>query len=109
MPAHPQRIVFRLRKVKEIQDSHRLTYGGAQFSVRRRFALWRGARFSPCGPTSDKPLDILLGKPAIPGFPIMPDLFAYTDYREFLKDYYEEQKAKDPKFSHRYFTMKVGF
>ncbi len=39
----------------------------------------------------------------------MPDLFAYTDYRKFLKDYYEEQKGKDPKFSHRYFTMKVGF
>ena len=39
----------------------------------------------------------------------MPDLFNYTDYRKFLKDYYEEQKAKDAKFSHRYFTMKVGF
>jgi uncharacterized protein (TIGR02147 family) len=39
----------------------------------------------------------------------MPDLFAYTDYRKFLKDYYEEQKARDAKFSHRYFTMKVGF
>lgn len=39
----------------------------------------------------------------------MPDLYSYIDYRKFLKDYYEEQKAKDPKFSHRYFTMKVGF
>ncbi|MEO6098346.1 MAG: TIGR02147 family protein [Fibrobacteria bacterium] len=39
----------------------------------------------------------------------MPDLFTYTDYRKFLKDYYEGQKAKDAKFSHRYFTMKVGF
>jgi uncharacterized protein (TIGR02147 family) len=39
----------------------------------------------------------------------MPDLFAYTDYRKFLKDFYEEQKARDPKFSHRYFTQKVGF
>jgi uncharacterized protein (TIGR02147 family) len=39
----------------------------------------------------------------------MPDLYAYTDYRKFLKDYYEEQKGKDTKFSHRYFTMKVGF
>jgi uncharacterized protein (TIGR02147 family) len=39
----------------------------------------------------------------------MPDIFSYTDYRKFLKDYYEEQKAKDAKFSHRYFTMKVGF
>ncbi len=39
----------------------------------------------------------------------MPDLFTYIDYRKFLKDYYEEQKARDAKFSHRYFTMKVGF
>jgi uncharacterized protein (TIGR02147 family) len=39
----------------------------------------------------------------------MPDLYTYVDYRKFLKDYYEEQKARDPKFSHRYFTMKVGF
>lgn len=39
----------------------------------------------------------------------MLDLFTYTDYRKFLKDYYEEQKARDPKFSHRYFTLKVGF
>ena len=39
----------------------------------------------------------------------MLDLFTYTDYRKFLKDYYEEQKARDAKFSHRYFTMKVGF
>ena len=39
----------------------------------------------------------------------MPELFTYIDYRKFLKDYYEEQKAKDAKFSHRYFTMKVGF
>jgi uncharacterized protein (TIGR02147 family) len=39
----------------------------------------------------------------------MPDLYGYIDYRKFLKDYYEEQKARDPKFSHRYFTMKVGF
>lgn len=39
----------------------------------------------------------------------MTDIFTYTDYRKFLKDYYEEQKARDPKFSHRYFTRKVGF
>src|SRR4051812_6311983 len=39
----------------------------------------------------------------------MPDLYGYNDYRKFLKDYYEEQKERDPKFSHRYFTMKVGF
>jgi uncharacterized protein (TIGR02147 family) len=39
----------------------------------------------------------------------MLDIFTYTDYRKFLKDFYEGQKARDPKFSHRYFTQKVGF
>lgn len=39
----------------------------------------------------------------------MLDLYTYTDYRKFLKDYYEAEKARDPKFSHRYFTQKVGF
>jgi uncharacterized protein (TIGR02147 family) len=39
----------------------------------------------------------------------MPDIYDYIDYRKFLKDYYEEQKHRDGKFSHRYFTLKVGF
>jgi uncharacterized protein (TIGR02147 family) len=39
----------------------------------------------------------------------MPDIFTYSDYRKFLKDYYEKKKSEDPKFSQRYFTMKVGF
>ncbi len=39
----------------------------------------------------------------------MTDIFSYADYRKFLKDYYEEKKAQDPKFSQRYFTLKVGF
>ena len=37
----------------------------------------------------------------------MPDLFSYSDYRRFLKDYYAAKKAQDPKFSHRYFSLKV--
>jgi hypothetical protein len=38
----------------------------------------------------------------------MPDLYGYIDYRKYLKDYYEEQKARDPKFSHRYFAAYRG-
>ncbi len=35
-------------------------------------------------------------------------IFTYSDYRQFLRDYYDERKASDPKFSHRYFAMKAG-
>jgi uncharacterized protein (TIGR02147 family) len=36
-------------------------------------------------------------------------IYDYTDYRQYLKDYYEEQKAKLPAFSYRYFAKKAGF
>ena len=36
-------------------------------------------------------------------------IYDYTDYRLYLRDYYEEQKAKNPSFSYRYFARKVGF
>jgi uncharacterized protein (TIGR02147 family) len=36
-------------------------------------------------------------------------IYDYTDYRQYLRDYYEEQKAKNPAFSYRYFAMKAGF
>jgi uncharacterized protein (TIGR02147 family) len=36
-------------------------------------------------------------------------IYDYTDYRQFLKDYYDEQKAKTPAFSYRYFARKAGF
>lgn len=39
----------------------------------------------------------------------MPDLFAYDDYRRYLKDYYQERKSQDPKFSHRYLAGKIGY
>lgn len=39
----------------------------------------------------------------------MPDIFNYTDYRKYLADLYRAMKAGDPKFSHRYFSMKVGY
>jgi uncharacterized protein (TIGR02147 family) len=39
---------------------------------------------------------------------INPNVFEYTDYRKFLKDYYEENKQKKPYFSYRYMSKKAG-
>jgi uncharacterized protein (TIGR02147 family) len=36
-------------------------------------------------------------------------IYDYTDYRLYLRDYYEEQKTKNPAFSYRYFARKAGF
>jgi uncharacterized protein (TIGR02147 family) len=36
-------------------------------------------------------------------------IYDYTDYRLYLRNYYEEQKAKNPAFSYRYFARKAGF
>lgn len=38
----------------------------------------------------------------------MAELFEYTDYRAFLKDYVEERKRKESFFSLRFFAQKVG-
>jgi uncharacterized protein (TIGR02147 family) len=40
---------------------------------------------------------------------VMPNLFAYTNYRTFLKDVYEEKKAANPQFSYRLFARLAGF
>jgi uncharacterized protein (TIGR02147 family) len=36
-------------------------------------------------------------------------IYNYTDYRRYLRDYYEEQKRRNPAFSYRYFARKAGF
>jgi uncharacterized protein (TIGR02147 family) len=36
-----------------------------------------------------------------------PSVFDYTDYRRFLKAYYEHQKRRNPAFSYRYFALKA--
>lgn len=36
-------------------------------------------------------------------------IYDYMDYREFLRDYYVEQKRVDPKFSFRYFAKQAKF
>lgn len=38
-----------------------------------------------------------------------PNIFEYENYRLFLKDAYESLKAKDSKFSYRYFARIAGF
>jgi uncharacterized protein (TIGR02147 family) len=39
----------------------------------------------------------------------MPNVFTYLDYRKYLADYYEEQKAKAPGFSYQILSNKAGF
>lgn len=36
------------------------------------------------------------------------DIYSYTDYRVFLKDYYDDMKSKKPYFSYRYFSKLAG-
>jgi uncharacterized protein (TIGR02147 family) len=36
------------------------------------------------------------------------NIFQYTDYREYLKAYFVWRKKSDPKFSHRYFSRRLG-
>jgi uncharacterized protein (TIGR02147 family) len=38
----------------------------------------------------------------------MPDISTYTDYRRFLKDYYEDVKSKNTGFSYLAFAQKAG-
>lgn len=39
----------------------------------------------------------------------MPNVFDYMDYREFLRDVYQENKARNPAYSCRFIARKVGF
>jgi uncharacterized protein (TIGR02147 family) len=36
-------------------------------------------------------------------------IYDYTDYRQYLRGYYTEQKVKNPVFSYRYFAQRAGF
>lgn len=38
----------------------------------------------------------------------MNDIYTYTDYRQYLKDYYEHHKAENAAFSYRYLAQKAG-
>jgi uncharacterized protein (TIGR02147 family) len=38
----------------------------------------------------------------------MKKIFEYTNYRQYLADFFEESKKSDPKFSHRYLAAKLG-
>jgi uncharacterized protein (TIGR02147 family) len=39
----------------------------------------------------------------------MIDVFAYTDYRKFLRDYYEAKRASQKEFTHRFIAQAIGF
>jgi uncharacterized protein (TIGR02147 family) len=39
----------------------------------------------------------------------MPNIFTYTDYREFIADYYKERKAEFPAFSFQILANQAGF
>lgn len=39
----------------------------------------------------------------------MPDVFAYTSYAKFLKDFYQEKKLENPRFSYETLSRKAGF
>lgn len=40
---------------------------------------------------------------------IVEDIFNYTDYRDFIKDFYLEKKKVAPYYSYRYISSRVGF
>jgi uncharacterized protein (TIGR02147 family) len=39
----------------------------------------------------------------------MIDLYQYTDYRKYLRDYYEAKRASQKEFTHRHIAQAVGF
>jgi uncharacterized protein (TIGR02147 family) len=39
----------------------------------------------------------------------LPDIFLYSDYRQYLKDFYQARKQQDPKFSLRVFAAQAQF
>jgi uncharacterized protein (TIGR02147 family) len=39
----------------------------------------------------------------------MVDLYAYTDYRKYLRDYYEAKRATRKEFTHRHIAQAIGF
>jgi uncharacterized protein (TIGR02147 family) len=39
----------------------------------------------------------------------MVDLFEYTDYRKYLRDYYEARRAVQKEFTHRHIAQAIGF
>jgi uncharacterized protein (TIGR02147 family) len=39
----------------------------------------------------------------------MTDVFQFTDFRKYLREFYEDRKRANPRFSHRMIAQKVGF
>jgi uncharacterized protein (TIGR02147 family) len=43
----------------------------------------------------------------MPDSSVLVDVFAYADFRLYLREYHARRKAKEPKFSHRYIAAQV--
>ena len=39
---------------------------------------------------------------------VFPNLLTYSDYRQYLRDYYEIHKSSNPDFSFRYLSLRAG-
>ena len=37
-----------------------------------------------------------------------PDLYTYLDYRQFLRDWFQQKKQDNPRYSHRLFARRAG-
>lgn len=65
----------------------------------------------PCSPKSDI-LERRIGTPTQPvqndKGSAMPDVYVFTDYRDFLKAFHDEQRAKNRAFSFRNFSRMAG-
>jgi len=61
-----------------------------------------------CNPSNGIPADPRPGGADRPYLPKVPDLYAYTDYRAWLRDHFESRRAVDAFVSMRFIASKVG-
>lgn len=61
-----------------------------------------------CNPSNGFPGNPPPGPDARPYLPKVPDLYAYTDYRAWLRDHFEARRAVDSFVSMRFIAAKVG-
>jgi uncharacterized protein (TIGR02147 family) len=51
----------------------------------------------------------MAGPEATAYFCIMPDIFAFASYARFVREFYAEKKAENPKYSYEILSRKAGF
>ena len=78
---------------------------------RKKVSLWTMANASGSG--LEKPGRLGRAKEPFAGKTAagtaLPDVLNYTDYRQYLNDYYQAQKSANPKFSLRFLAKKANF